>query len=177
MVGHGSSCEIVSILCFHCSQCDLNLFSISLLFVSGDAYYVWNDVVKKSACYVANVIDINTKPRPIYSPFSLPSNKPNSSSHFFAVIVYLAMLFILQLMHTVGSVRQLTERTLGQVPGFSNASRNISTHPRSVKRTRSSPLDFYYIIYSWFYRGGLTTPTDTRIPKSTRKHRKYKSKT
>ena len=65
----------------------------------------------KSLC-VTNVLDIYTKPTPLRSPSSVLPNKLKSISlvRLFLKLLYLAMLFILQLTHTDSSARQVKNK-------------------------------------------------------------------
>ena len=67
---------------------------------------------RKKAICIANNLHISTNPTPLCSPSFLASNEFNSISlaPLLAELAYLIMLFILQLMHTAGSVRQLKNK-------------------------------------------------------------------
>ncbi len=63
---------------------------------------------KKSPC-VANILNIPTKPTPLYSPPSSPLKKPKSISlaPLLVELPYLAMLFIIQLTLTSSRARRV----------------------------------------------------------------------
>ena len=59
--------------------------------------------------YIANILDISTKPRPLRSLPSMPSSKPNVMflAPLLLRLAHLAMLFILQMTYTPGSACHL----------------------------------------------------------------------
>ena len=72
---------------------------------------LWRNIVpKKNMSCIVNISDISTKPSPLCSPSSPPSSEPNScsSSPVLTELVFMTMLFILQLTHS--SVRQLKNK-------------------------------------------------------------------